>query len=149
MKANNQVIIALFTLSAVFGNLACSKSNSKTPEQLLTSSPWRISMDRGVIGNNIVFYQRGGSQNTENLDNESISFASGGTGVYTDNGGTQYDFTWSFTNADKTTLVWNVTFGTPVIITWDILTLTSSTLEYDEYYTEGTNNETAFLTRIH
>ena len=140
------IIIRTFTFIIFFSLIviaySCTKSQAgKTPELLLTGNAWKVKEVRGVLGNAIVVYVRGGTSNTLNLDNEHILFKLDSTGVYTDNAGNQSTFTWSFTNSQKTTLTWIVQFSQLTTINWEILTLSKDSIKYNEYYTSGSQNE--------
>lgn len=127
-------LIVLFSLS-------CKKeTTSKSAEELLISNAWKASEVRGQIANNPVYYKRGASGNSINLDNESILFKGDGTGTYTDNNMGISSFTWSFTNPEKTKLTWNVQFTPAATIYWEIITLKEGSLKYVEYYNQGGTN---------
>ncbi len=130
----------LFLLIVLF-SLSCKKeTTSKSAEELLISNAWKASEVRGQIANNPVYYKRGSSGNTINLDNESIMFKGDGTGIYTDNNQGVSSFTWSFTNPEKTKLTWNVQFTPVATIYWEISTLKEGSLKYVEYYNQGGTN---------
>src|SRR5215471_18623405 len=65
---------------------------------ILTANSWKAKEDRALVGSTFLYYFRGGSNNTFNLDNEYITFNANNTGVYTANDGTQSTFTWNFTD---------------------------------------------------
>jgi hypothetical protein len=143
------ICIYIIFLSLVVIVNSCTKSQvGKTPEQLLTANAWKATEVRGVFGNAIVLYVRGGTSNTLNLDNEHILFKLDSTGTYTDNSGGQSSFTWSFTNSQKTTLTWVVQFNPVTTVNWEILTLSKDSIKYNEYYTSGSQNEYATEVRI-
>jgi len=102
---------------------------------ILTANPWEAIYDRASVGGNILFYERGASGNTMDLDNESITFNANGTGIYTDNSGTQTTLTWSYPDSSYTTLVWiwNQT-PQPVTVTWENLSYHDGAIHYTEFY---------------
>lgn len=143
------IIIMMLTCS--YGITACSKTTIKTDtfkvqekdttltSAILTANSWKVQYDRASVGGNILFYQRGGSANTMSLDNEYITFKSDNTGVYTDNSGTQTSFTWHFTDATNTSIVWLWNLSSPVTVTWENISYDDNALHYTEYYsTNGT-----------
>src|SRR6476620_9541219 len=67
--------------------------------QALTAQPWRVYEQRGVLGNTVVYYLRGGSANTVNFDNFSLKFNADGTGTHTNNG-SSLNLTWTFANTE-------------------------------------------------
>lgn len=115
---------------------------------ILTANPWKVQYDRASVGGTIVFYQRGGSDNTMNLDNEYITFNSNNTGIYTDESGTQTTFTWNFTNATNTTLVWTWDLSPSVTVTWEDISYDDNALHYTEYYVNNGVNSLSAVVRI-
>jgi hypothetical protein len=115
---------------------------------ILTANPWKAQYDRASVGGSIAFYQRGGSGNTMNLDNEYITFNSNNTGIYTNNSGTQTTFTWNFTNATNTTLVWTWNLSPSVTVTWENISYDDNALHYTEYYVNGGVNSLSTEVRI-
>jgi len=101
---------------------------------ILTANPWKAIYDRATVGGNMFFYQRGGTTNTMNLDNEYITFKSDNTGVYTDNSGTQATFTWHFTDATNTSILaqWNSSSTT---FSWENISYDDNAIHYTEYTT--------------
>jgi len=96
-----------------------------------------------VDGNTILYYVRGGSTNTDDFDNEYITFNANGTGTYVDpNGGTS-TLTWNFTDSTYTSIVYLVQFPSlPTTITWNNLVYKNKSISYDEYFSEsGVNAE--------
>jgi hypothetical protein len=106
--------------------------------ELLTVNAWRLKEVLGVVGNESLFYLRGGSNNTENFDNEYIRFSSDKTGVHTFNNGVQAVITWKFENEDHTKLTWAV-YNTPATFTytWDNIRYKNKSIYFDQYYTDG------------
>ena len=113
---------------------------------ILTANSWKVQELRGVIGNTPVYYQRGGSGNTQSLDNEYITFNSNNTGTYTDNTLTQYSITWSFT--DATTIVWIWNLPTPLTVTWENVFYKDGAIRYTEHFTQSGQNEVSDGIRI-
>jgi hypothetical protein len=118
---------------------------------ILTANSWKVREDRAMLSNssNYLYYLRGGSSNTINLDNEYITFNVGGTGLYTDNGGVQTTFTWNFTDASNTKLVWIWNHPTgPITITWENIIYQGGGIRYTEFYTIGGVKNLSSITRI-
>lgn len=109
--------------------------------QMMTSTPWKIQEIRGVTGNAAYYYLRGGSSNTQSFDNEYMTFNSDNTGIYTDNGGTNTPITWSFANAQKTSLTYTVPFPDGTLnVTWEHMVYKNGAIRYGEYFIHGTSN---------
>ena len=106
--------------------------------QLITANSWKVYEERGVAGGAIVYYLRGGSSNTQNLDNEYITFNANGTGTWVHNSGATVNISWVFANAQNTKLVWTA-MNTPATfnITWDNIRYKNNMLYFDQYYTDG------------
>jgi len=104
---------------------------------LLTANPWKAIYDRATVGGTMVYYARGGSDNTMNLDNEYITYKADHTGVYTDNSGNQTTFTWNFTDSSYTKLTWQWNSSPPATVTWENIFYDNGALHYTEYYTKN------------
>lgn len=110
--------------------------------EILTANPWKVQEIRGVIGNIYYYYLRGGTTNTPGfaLDNEYITFNSDHTGLYVDNTTKSYNLTWDFANSEKTKITYTMfNFGgaPSLTINWEHLAYKNASLNYDEYYTQG------------
>jgi len=112
--------------------------------ELLSAHPWQMQEIRGVAGGSIVYYLRGGSGNTQNLDLEYITFNADKTGLYVDGNGFPRSITWDFTDSTNTKLIWTI-YNTPATfsITWDNIRFKNNSHYLDEYHTDG-NNETEY-----
>ncbi len=107
---------------------------------LLTATPWKLQEVRALSGGTYIYYTRGGTSNSQSFDNEFITFHTDNTGSYTDNGGATTSFSWHFTDATNTELVWIWNLAQPVTITWENIVYDYGSLRYTEYYTQfGTN----------
>jgi len=160
--------IMLFTMQVGF--VSCSKDNdtitirdtvkvtdtvkiepvdTTVTAQILTANGWKIQETRGVTGNAVVYYKRGGTANTQSFDNEYITFKADKTGTYTDNNGGQSALTWDFSNTQNTTLTATVNFpnGT-IVLTWDHLCYKNKSIKYEEFYTSKGVNSHAYVVRI-
>ena len=89
MKTGTILIITLTTLFTC--TVSCKKSTitplNRTPEQILTATPWKILEITGRIGNLPFYYKRGGFSYTVNFDDEYYLFKPDKTGTYFDNAG--------------------------------------------------------------
>jgi hypothetical protein len=105
---------------------------------ILASHPWRVYEQRGVRGNTYFYYLRGGSGNTESLDNASLKFNSDQTGIHTSNTGGTLNFTWTFTNTEHTKLTYTL-LNTPTTftITWNNVKYKNGNLYIEEYYQDA------------
>jgi hypothetical protein len=125
------------------------KQDTALTTQILTSHPWKVFEERGVHGGAIIYYLRGGSNNTQSFDNEYVTFNSNGTGLLVINSGGQYNFTWTFANADNTKLTWTV-LNTPATytITWDNIRYKNGNLNHDQYFTDGNTGQNSHTQQI-
>ena len=144
----NRIPAVLKFLFAIFIPLllvSCSKEVEPEPEesdvvtaQILTAHPWKVFEERGVHGGNLIYYLRGGTNNTQSFDNEFITFNANNTGILTTHSGTQFNFTWTFVNADNTKLTWTVQNSPATYtITWDNMRRKNGNLYHDQYFTDG------------
>ena len=111
--------------------------------QILTSHPWKLQELRGVYANRIEYYVRGGSNNTQNYDNEYILFRSDKTGTYVDPSGRSYNINWELVQTPRIKLTYNIlNLGSEAstLITWENIVYKNGTISYDEYFTQGSNN---------
>jgi hypothetical protein len=115
---------------------------------ILTATPWKLQYATLLYGNNVVRYVRGGASNTQSFDNEFITFNSNGTGIYTDDTGTQTTLTWSFTDATNKKLIWVWNLPTPITITWDNLVYDDNAIRYTESYNNSGVNYVGSEMRI-
>jgi hypothetical protein len=119
--------------------------------QLLTSKSWKVEEIRGVQGNTILYYKRGGTGNTENFDIEYITFNANKTGIYFDGVGTTHQITWDFANADNTKLTFIVQNPSPIpaqTVVYENLRYKNGSLLFDQYWTYNNINTHAQVIRI-
>ena len=119
--------------------------------ELLTANSWILQDYRGVSANTIVFYQRGGTSNTENFDNEYIRFIADGTGTYFDQSGAMHQITWEFLNDEKTRLSFVVSNPAPLesqMVIYDNLRYKNKSLLFDQYWSYNYINLHAQAIRI-
>lgn len=148
MRRISSITLVLFFLTLLA--TSCKKDSDSnqttnpTPEQLLTSSAWKIDELRWMQYNssNIgasYYYKKGVTSNIANLDNENILFSGNNIGTYT-LGSSSYPITWQFTNPDKTKLQFIITYspGNTLSVNWENIFLSSTLLRYSEYYTTNT-----------
>lgn len=105
--------------------------------EILTSRQWKIQELRGVNEGSVLYYLRGGSNNTDNYDNEYIVFNANKTGFEVDNIFITRqipNWTLSGNQITKLTFTYNVTPTISMVITWDNLRFKNNALYYDEYY---------------
>ena len=137
---NKHYLVGLIILSFLF---YCKKENVTTTlsqEQILTSGIWKIDEIRFLQNNSqILYYKRGNtSGNTANFDTESIKFNSDNTGTYIA-GGITYTLTWAFVDAAKTKLAFTISYPTPLVINWENIVYTETSIQYTEYYNRTGN----------
>ena len=114
-------------LSVVMSTLimisSCSKDHdepstqTKTPEELLTQHVWKMEEITQVENNTQIFYKRGGNTNTNNFDNDKITFLTNGTGTYSPTPAQTLNLTWQFTNSEKTKMNIVITFSASTVLT--------------------------------
>ncbi|HTD93635.1 MAG TPA: hypothetical protein VK644_07485, partial [Chitinophagaceae bacterium] len=99
------LILSTFCL-ALIAIQSCTKDDdddngdtSKTKEVLLTQHTWKMEEILQVENNTRIYYSRGGSMNTNNYDNDKITFLADGTGTYSPTVAQTLPITWAFTNA--------------------------------------------------
>ena len=118
--------------------------------QLLTANAWKLQEIRGVQGNTIIYYNRGGTGNTENFDREYIQFRANNTGTYIDGDGASHGMTWSYSNAEETkiTLVIQNPAPTPShTMVYDNLRYKNGALLFDQYWSYNNVNFHAQVVR--
>ena|ERR1022692_3208221 len=135
-KTNTVTKIVTDTVTVIQKDTLQEKDTALTTA-ILTANSWKLLETRGSVGGNYLYYYRGGSNNTESLDNEYITFNSNNTGTYTDNLGNQTSITWNFTDATNTQIVWIWNLPTPITLTWENIFYDNGALHYDEYYTQN------------
>jgi hypothetical protein len=112
--------------------------------ELLTANSWKMQEVRGVIGNTILYYQRGGTGNTENYDNEYITFNTNKTGILFDANNATHQITWDFANTALTKLTIVVQNPAPLAsqtMVYENLRYKNKALLFDQYWTyNGTNS---------
>jgi hypothetical protein len=119
--------------------------------ELLTSNSWKVQEVQGVKGNTVVFYERGGTSNTENLDDEYIRFLADGTGTYFDQAGFTHQITWEFSNEAKTKLTFVISNPAPLqshTVVYENLRYKNKALYFDQYWTYDNINSHAQEIRI-
>jgi hypothetical protein len=115
---------------------------------ILTANSWKIQETIGMVGGNYLYYLRGGSNNTESLDNEYITFNTNNTGTYTDNNGNQTSFTWNFTDATNRKIIWIWNLPTTITVTWESISYDDGAIHYAETYILNGLNVLGSETRI-
>lgn len=119
--------------------------------ELLTANSWKMQELRGVIGNDITFYERGGTSNTENYDNEYIRFNADGTGILYDAAGTTHNITWAFADGTTTKLTFVVSNPPPIAsqnVVYENLRYKNNTLLFDQYWSYNGINSHAQAVRV-
>jgi len=119
MKIKAPILAALGFSLILFQ--ACLKDDSDTvvisKEEILTHHTWKIEELNQVENNAQIYYKRGGLSNTNNLDDDKITFLADGTGSYSPTSSENYDITWEFTDATKTQMDIIITFSPSLITT--------------------------------
>ncbi len=99
----------------------------------------------------INYYKRGGLSNTENFDNEYITFNTNKTGIYFDAVGATHQMTWDFSNIENTKITFVVQNPAPLAaqtVVWENLRYKNKTLIFDQYWTYNNVNAHAQVIRI-
>ncbi len=111
-------------------------TDSVLTEAILTSHPWKLAEVRGVQGGAVIFYERGGSNNTQSFDNAYYTFNADKTGVVVDDSGTPHAVTiWSISNSVKT-MVYTMNNSGSITsdYTWDNIKYKDGAIHYDDYF---------------
>ena len=127
-----------------------TRQDTTLSDQMLTAHRWKIYEERGVSGNNfVIYYLRGGSNNTFNLDGERVKFNANGTGIHTAHGGGTTNYTWAFSNPEHTKLTWTVvnTPGT-YTITWENIRYKNGLIYLDQYYRDANTGSNSHSQQI-
>ena len=150
MKIKPPVIVILLVASFIVSS--CDKDDdvitTQNPEQILTSAAWRLDEIRFLQNNTAYYYKRGVTGNALSFDTESIKFNTDKTGTYTA-GGVNYTMTWDFVDAAKTQIRYTINYSTPLVVNWENLVYTETSIKYTEYYTRNGSNSLGVGTRIH
>lgn len=118
-----RTLLLSVVMSAFLMISSCSKDNddpspaTKTPEELLTQHVWKMEEITQVENNTQIFYKRGGNTNTNNFDNDKITFLTNGTGTYSPTPAQTLNLTWQFTNSEKTKMNIVITFSASTVLT--------------------------------
>jgi hypothetical protein len=118
---------------------------------LLTANSWKLQELRGVNANTILFYERGGTSNTQNYDNDNLRFEASGTGVYLDENGYTHQIKWEFSNETNTKLTLVISNPAPDhshTVIFENLRYKNKALYFDQYWTYNDVNSHAQCIRI-
>ncbi len=96
---------------------------------LLTSVNWQVDESRGMDGNNMFYYKRGGEENSINFDNDTYKFNTDNTGIYFYNG-QEYKFNWNYENDEKTKIKMVILYPSPLIVNLENIVLTATIFKY-------------------
>jgi hypothetical protein len=141
-KTNTNTIIKteIDTLTVIQKDTITIKDTTLTTA-ILTANSWKELKVKAELGGNFLSYTRGGSGNTIPLDNLSITFNSNGSGTYVDNSGVVSTFTWSFTDATNSTIIWYWNNAVPAtVVTWENIVYKNASISYTEFYTYSGQN---------
>lgn len=131
--------------------ISCTKTTTASltvTSSILTANSWKYSVVKAEVGGNYESYTRGGSGNTLAIDNAYLIFKSDGTGTLTNLGVTS-TFTWNFTDATNSSIIWNWNNAVPAtVVTWQNLIYRNGGISYTEFYTYSGQNELASETLI-
>lgn len=116
--------------------------NTLTKEQILVSKTWKVDMVFSVINGSFSKYINGGINTTGvTYNNTRFLFNANGTGTYTNEFGTNYALTWSFTSSDKR----NMNVNVPAISNnsnWEMVEIANDYLHFSVNF--ATNNMSTF-----
>ena len=119
--------------------------------ELLTANAWKLQEYIGVAGNDLTFYERGGTDNTRNFDDEYIQFNADKTGIYHDVDGKTRQITWDFLDASLTKLTWTI-LNEPAaaneVVVYDNMRYKNLSLLMDQYWSYDNLNNHAQIIRI-
>lgn len=95
----------------------------------LTGINWKMNESRVIDGSQMFYYKRNGEENTINFDNDLYTFNADHTGIYFYNG-QEYKFNWKYLDTEKTKLEMVILYPTPLIITFENITVTATSFKY-------------------
>ena len=148
-----KLLIAVSAFLITFAIASCQKNDDdtpqpeKTPEEILTSTTWRLDEIRFLQNNSPTYYKRGVTSDPYSFDTESIQFKTDLTGTYKA-GGITYDMTWEFIDQAKTKIEFIIDYATPLTVNWENIIYGNSSLKYAEYYNRTGTNTLSVATRI-
>lgn len=120
---------------------------AKVIESPLTAVTWKVEESKVIDGNNMFSYKRGEQGNTINYDNDFYKFNSDNTGIYSFNG-QDYKFNWKYLDAEKAKIEMTILYPTPLIVTLENVTLTTTSLKYTRLQKVNGLNFVAIESRI-
>ena len=116
----NTPLVIAFLASLLFLQ-ACLKDDTHTvvvgKEVILTHHAWKLEELNQVENNSQIYYKRGGTSNTHDLDDDRITFLDNGPGIYSPTPTENYNLTWEFTNSSKTAMNIVISFSPSLITT--------------------------------
>ncbi len=112
----------------------------------LTGVTWKMQESRVMDGNNMFYYKRNGTENTVNFDEDFYKFNTDNTGTYYYNG-QGYKFTWKYLDTENTKMEMIILYPTPLIVNFENLTVTGSSLKYTRMQKVNGQNFVAIETR--
>jgi len=127
------IVLTVFSLSIILFQFSCKKdaaAQTTTPalakDEILVAKTWRIDKVHHVISGQYSSYTNGGTNSTGiHYENMTFKFNANGTGVLTDQFGTNFDFTWQFTSTDKRSMQVTATGRTD---TWEMVEISENYL---------------------
>src|SRR5215204_5797484 len=153
LTATNLIALILFSL------LACKKENTttttqtpqqKTKTEVLTAKSWIVKEAYDMQAGTFNKYNRGAANNTNNLDNDEMTFNTNHTGTYKDATGQSYNLTWNFTSSDSTKMSAVIHYPTPVTLNYDMVALFDNSFMATHNYINGSGQRVlASFHRIH
>ena len=96
---------------------------------LLTTVTWKMEESRVIDGNSMLYYKRGGQENTIDFDNDYYKFNADNTGIYFYSG-QEYKFTWKYLDIEKAKMEMQILYPTPLFVNFENMMITASTFKY-------------------
>ncbi len=112
----------------------------------LTGVTWKMEESRVMDGNNMFYYKRNAAGNSINFDEDLYKFNTDNTGTYFYNG-QEYKFTWKYLDAENTKMEMIILYPTPLIVNFENLTVSGSSLKYIRMQKVNGQNFVAVETR--
>lgn len=146
-ETNETITTAVISAPPVTGQpKPVDQTPLNNPENWLTGVTWKMEESRVIDGNSMLYYKRGAAENTINFDNDLYKFNTDQTGIYYYNG-EEYRFTWKYGDAEKTKMEMQVLYPTPLIVQFENIMLTATSLKYTRMQKINGVNVVAIETR--
>ncbi len=146
--------LLLFSLSIAIFQISCKKEaiarpgNPLTKEEILVEKTWKVDKLHHVLNCAYSEYTDGGTNTTGvPYENLRFKFNQDGTGLHTNQTGSNYNFTWSL-STDQRTLSIIMDFGGPAAYTWEMVEISDGYLHASTNLTVAGNADNVETFRL-